>query len=165
MTGAGPRPMTRQRSNWQLIDKGEIMGFANTTHRRPVADGRLLAIVAEEPMGWHLSISFTNHREQHARYPTWDEQTHAVRALLPADLTYVMAIPPDNEYVALHDTTFHWHEYPSRPEANVLGAALKLVGTMTTKWSEPAPGEEQDEAVGLAVQELVRMVHTWVQTT
>lgn len=167
MTGTGPKPMTAQRSKWVEIDRTNhgIGGWPNSTHRRLVSDGKLMAIVAEEPMGWHLSVSFSNQRGEHSRYPTWDEQTHAVRALLPADLTYVSAIPPDNEYVAVHDTTFHWHEYPSRPEANVLGAALKLVGTMTVKWSEPAPGEEQDEAVGLAVQELVHCVRAWVTTT
>jgi len=156
MTSTGPKPMTAQRSKWVEIDHGEILGYANTTHQRLVSDGKLMAIVAEEPMGWHLSVSFSNQRGEHSRYPTWDEQTHAVRALLPADLTYVSAIPPDNEYVAVHDTTFHWHEYPSRPEAAVLGDALKLVSAIL---------QEQNEAVSLAVQDLVRSVKNWLEET
>jgi hypothetical protein len=162
----GPKPITRQRSEWVKADTGSILGLPVTEHRRFVSDGELIAIVAEEPMGWHLSVSFRNHRREHSRYPTWDEQTHAVRALLPTDLTYVSAIPPDNEYVALHDTTFHWHEYPSRPEAAVLGDALKLVSAMSLQWKDPEGQDEDiDERVGKAVQDLARSVHSWVTST
>lgn len=88
-----------------------------TFHRR-VGDGTLWALVAEEPWGWHMSISFRNTRNELTRYPRWDEIAHARDDLLPADVDFVMWLPKSGEYVALHDTTFHIHEHPERPEAS-----------------------------------------------
>jgi hypothetical protein len=82
--------------------------------RRRVHDGELSAIVAQETPGWHLSISFTNHRGEPSRYPTWDELADARDALLPDDIGFVMHLPPSGEYVALHPTTFHLHQFPER---------------------------------------------------
>jgi hypothetical protein len=79
-----------------------------------VGDGSLRALVAQEPAGWHLSISFVDDRGRPSRYPRWDEITHARAELLPAELGFVMHLPPDDDYVALHDTTFHLHEHPER---------------------------------------------------
>jgi hypothetical protein len=81
-----------------------------------VADGVLMAIVAQEEGKWHLSIS---HRLSivgpgnlpiPGRYPTWDEIAHARYALLPDHLTFGILLPPKAEYVNLHPTTFHLHE-------------------------------------------------------
>lgn len=52
-------------------------------------------------IGWHLSIS---HQE---RYPTWDEIKEARNQLLPMDKTFAMIFPPQEEYVNLHQNTFH----------------------------------------------------------
>lgn len=112
---AGPRPLTRQRSPWQHVGTvPTVPGFTAEVHIREVGDGMLRALVAEEPIGWHLSISFIDRRERPTRYPRWDEITHARGELLPADVGFVMHLPPDGEYVALHDTTFHLHEHPER---------------------------------------------------
>jgi hypothetical protein len=82
--------------------------------RRNVSDGRLTVCVAIEPqIGWHLSISFTDHRPNViSRYPTWDEITHARYLLLPDELDFVMHLPPTDEYVSVHATTFHLHQWP-----------------------------------------------------
>lgn len=161
----GHKPITKQRSNWEPLPDvpGDptIPGIDSHWHRRAVNDGVLLALVAEEPLGWHMSISFRDRRREHTRYPTWDEQVHAVRALLPGDVTYVMAIPPEDEYVAMHDTTFHWHEYPTRPEAAVMGDALKLVSSMSA-WAKGTDEADQDEVIGANVQALARSVHAWI---
>ena len=114
----GPKPITARHSGgWVGVPKGAIdFGGGIVAHffTRPVADGALHAFVAREPdaagLAWHLSISFRDAADQMTRYPSWDEQVEAIRALLPVDLTYVQIVPPDDEYVALHPTTFHWHE-------------------------------------------------------
>lgn len=110
-------PITKQRSRWELFDRGDIMGYPNEWHRRQVHDGTLVACVGEEPTGWHLSISHRDHKDQPRRYPTWDEIAHARDELLPADVNFVMHLPTADQYVALHDTCFHIHEHPERSHA------------------------------------------------
>lgn len=81
--------------------------------RRIVPDGVLVTIVTIDPgVGWHLSISFRRADGALSRYPTWDEIAHARRELLPNDRTFVMFLPPDEDYIAIHKTTFHLHEFP-----------------------------------------------------
>jgi hypothetical protein len=89
-------------------------GHSADVHIRRVGDGLLRALVAEEPLGWHLSISFVDPKGRPSRYPHWDEITHARSQLLPGDVGFVMHLPPDGEYIAVHDTTFHLHEHPER---------------------------------------------------
>lgn len=114
MTAPERRPLTRQRSPWENITDErldhELLPCPASWHRRRVTDGVLLACVADEPAGWHLSISFRDHRGRTNRYPTWDEIAHARDELLPADRAFVMFLPAAGEYVAVHDTTFHLHE-------------------------------------------------------
>lgn len=107
-------PITRQRSSWEIVDSYEILGVPTVAARRRVHDGLLVALVAEEPHGWHLSISHRDHRGEPRRYPTWDEIMHARTELLPADVAFVMHLPVEGEYVAVHPTTFHLHEHPER---------------------------------------------------
>lgn len=122
----GPKPITKQRSPWDEMpartEMLELLG-PHKLFRRRVNDGMLLAIVAEEPNGWHLSVSHQRPgpaagRQLLPRYPSWDELTHARYELLPHTIDVVMHLPPPDEYVAIHDTCFHLHEYPPR------GAAL-----------------------------------------
>lgn len=117
-------PITRQRSKWTPAPADHLamlraVGAEDVrVFQRNVHDGHLSAIVAREPLGpdgemqWHLSISHrTNHQPPRpGRYPTWDEIADARYLLLPDDLTFVMELPPPDEYVAAHDTTFHLHE-------------------------------------------------------
>lgn len=108
------RPLTRQKSAWAEVETPA----ARTTERhfaRNTSDGRLFAIVAIEPMvGWHLSVSFRDHRGTHRRYPTWDEILHARDQLLPAEIDFVMHLPAsDADYIAVHPTTFHLYQHPA----------------------------------------------------
>lgn len=106
-------PLTRQRSPWVEMKREQltILGVGATVFRRRVGDGVLMAVRGpQEPEGWHLSISFRNHRQELTRYPHWDEISHARYELLPHDLTMMMLLPPPEEFVALHDTTFHLYE-------------------------------------------------------
>jgi len=106
------RPLTRQRSPWRHDAERDhhIYGVPITVWRRNVGDGLLTCLVGDEPEGWHLSISFADKRGRGSRYPRWDEIADARYQLLPPDLEVVMHLPPPEDYVALHDTTFHLHE-------------------------------------------------------
>jgi len=111
-------PITKARSAWREL-VGEPFGRALSEcgaqwFVRNVSDGYLRCLVAEEPMGWHLSISFVDHKGAPSRYPRWDEIAHARDELLDADLEFVMFLPRSGEYVALHASTFHLHEHPAR---------------------------------------------------
>lgn len=116
----GADPLTRQRSPWerqnvlpeQFQQAMAAAGSKVSTYVRRVGDGSLRAIVALEPAGWHASVSFVDHRGEPSRYPTWDELTHFRYDLLPDDLDFVMHLPPPDDYVAVHDTTFHLHQHP-----------------------------------------------------
>lgn len=121
------KPITKQRSPWDVY---EPIPATESMHGNPIArfgrnvhDGVLFAMVDEYPPcpeggGWHLSISHQKrvkggHLEP-GRYPTWDEIADARDELLPSELGFVMHLPGDGDYVALHPTTFHLHEYPPR---------------------------------------------------
>lgn len=119
-------PATRQRSPWiqQPQDPAIAALVASEGHgawvpamwTRNVSDGVLMALVGEEPEGWHLSISH-GRGGRPGRYPTWDEQADAREMLLPADVAFVMHLPAESSpCVATHPTTFHWHEHPARSE-------------------------------------------------
>lgn len=115
-------PITKQQSEWREIDpvNGVVPGpngaVMVTAHRfvRRVGDGILQVILAEEPPGWHLSISFTNPKGEPSRYPRWDEIAAARDRFLPADVGFVMHLPKAAGYVAHHASTFHLHEHPER---------------------------------------------------
>jgi hypothetical protein len=55
-------------------------------------------------VGWHISIS---HRY---RYPSWDEIKIARYTLCPKDITMVMYLPPEDEFVNVHERCFHLYE-------------------------------------------------------
>lgn len=110
-----PKPLIEQLTPWRPL--GEVTtapGYTAKAWRRTVKDGMLRVLVGEEPMGWHLSVSFSDDCGRPTRYPTWDEIAHARYELLPAELDFVMHLPPVGEYVAVHPTTFHLHEHPGR---------------------------------------------------
>ncbi len=112
---SGPQPLTPQHTMWRHLGKAPTApGWTADAYRRSVKDGALRALVAEEPDGWHLSISFADDCNRPSRYPTWDEIAHARTELLPADVGFVMHLPPEGEYVAVHPTTFHLWEHPGR---------------------------------------------------
>ncbi len=82
--------------------------------QRDLKDGHLTVLVGREPgIGWHLSISHrTNHHPPRpGRYPKWGEIKDARYRFCPADIHMCMILPPPDEYVNIHDTTFHLHEH------------------------------------------------------
>lgn len=127
MIATGTRdPITRQRSEWVDISRHPLV--ANSLRQlaetgmseigiftRRVGDGELRAIRSfDEGQGLHLSVSWVGKSERQAhRYPRWDELADARDVLLPADVGFVMHLPPASEYVAVHDTTFHLHQHPA----------------------------------------------------
>ena len=70
----------------------------------------LAIICGREPLGpngelrWHLSISHPH------RYPHWDEIRDARYLLIPDEVTMVMFLPPQREYVNVHSNCFHLYE-------------------------------------------------------
>lgn len=116
--GQGAHPMTRARSAWVETPSMTIPGphgqsVEARAWQRNVHDGHLLALVDELPgIGWHMSISHrTNtHPPRPGRYPSWDEIVDARDQLLPGEISFVMRLPVAEQYVAVHDTTFHLHQ-------------------------------------------------------
>lgn len=109
------QPITRIRSRWRILHPA--------TRERPVleaerhtSDGDLRVLVTDDPGGLHLSISHTSSARGRYRYPTWDEIADARDVFLPADIGFVMHLPPAGEYVAVHPTTFHLHQHPARTD-------------------------------------------------
>jgi len=57
-----------------------------------------------EEFGWHISVAHP------FRHPTWNEIASARYALVPNDVVMVMVLPPEEEYVNLHEHCFHLHQ-------------------------------------------------------
>jgi hypothetical protein len=72
-------------------------------YRKEVADGVLNVLTSpDEGAGFHLSISHQVDGRP-GRYPHWDEITEARDRFTPPRLTFVMFLPPKDEYVNVHD--------------------------------------------------------------
>lgn len=80
--------------------------------QREVRDGHLSVFAGQEPDGFHLSMSHRTSDTKPGRYPTWDEIYDARYRFCPLDRTMAMLLPPQDEYVNLHETTFHLWEVP-----------------------------------------------------
>lgn len=81
--------------------------------QQDVRDGHLSVFAGREPAGFHLSISHRRDDLTPGRYPTWDEIKDARYRFCPADVTMAMLLPPPDEFVNVHETTFHLWEVPS----------------------------------------------------
>jgi hypothetical protein len=126
MSLGGRKPITRPRSSWREVTEeiqpatGLDLPSMVDPHMwvRPVSDGVLRALRTVDNGLLHLSVSWQPHGPRQAlRYPTWDELADARDALLPAELEFHMILPRASEYVAVHDTTFHLHEFPTEVAA------------------------------------------------
>lgn len=73
-------------------------------YRKTLDDGWLTVLVGPEPPGFHMSISHPG------RYPTWDEIREARYEFCPPAATMAMLLPPLEEYVNVHENTFHLWE-------------------------------------------------------
>lgn len=108
-------------ARWHRVDPGPIMkaAFPGTrAWQREVEDGHLTVFAGREPDPsfsrpmWHLSISHrTNaHPPLPGRYPHWDEIVEARYRFIPNETRVAMLLPPREEWVSVHDTTFHLWE-------------------------------------------------------
>lgn len=66
--------------------------------------GRCRVLVDRRSGYWHMSIS------HHRQLPTWAEVRDARYALIPNEATMVMALPPKEAYVNIHEFCFHLWE-------------------------------------------------------
>lgn len=124
---AGEYPAKTDLGEWARLPRSDYDEFlANATgapglriYQLNVADGHLMVLVGAETAGrdeprWHLSISHrTNERPpKPGRYPTWDEIKDARYRFMPGDITVAQILPPEDEFVNAHATTFHLWEIP-----------------------------------------------------
>jgi hypothetical protein len=90
------------------------------TYQREVSDGHLTVFAGYETYPgwdapkWHLSISHRTNEQppKPGRYPTWDEIKDARYRFMPGNITAAMLLPPEDEFVNAHPTTFHLWQVP-----------------------------------------------------
>ena len=64
-------------------------------------------LVSQQRVGWHLSISKPH------KLPTWEEVRDARYALIPDEATMALLLPPQSEYVNVHEFCLQMYEIPS----------------------------------------------------
>jgi hypothetical protein len=104
-----------ERTGWREMPSHaliEALSPGMKTYQKEVADGHLSVFVGPEPEGFHLSISHRTNETppKPGRYPTWDEIVEARYEFCPAQMLMAMLLPPKEEYVNVHPTTFHLWE-------------------------------------------------------
>ena len=109
-------------------------------YQRPAGGGHLTVLVAQavwpgwDGPHWHLSVSHrTNeHPPRPGRYPQWDEVADARYRFVPDGVTMAMLLPPQAEYINIHETCFHLWEVPGDAvPAAVAGARPESKGRIT----------------------------------
>jgi len=126
MAGSGDQQVGRPMSRWKAagwrrlplpadLERLLIMGGADDTwlYQKDLADGHLTVLAGPEREGFHLSISHRTDDLLPGRYPTWDEILEARNFFTPPAMAFVMHLPTKEDYVNLHDTTFHLWEAES----------------------------------------------------
>ncbi|MFA7101475.1 MAG: hypothetical protein WC196_07110 [Bacilli bacterium] len=67
--------------------------------------GEISILVSKElGLGWHMSVAHPS------RYPTWDEMVHIRYTLLPDEVTMAMFLPPQSEYINIHNNCFQLYQ-------------------------------------------------------
>lgn len=100
-------------SQWRKVKVSSKLAAAlgdAKVFQRDVEDGYLEAFITIDNGLFHFSICHKTILNQPGRYPTWPEIYEARYLLCPKDKTMVMFLPPPDEYVNLHATTFHLWE-------------------------------------------------------
>jgi hypothetical protein len=107
------------RSKWDDFTAAQTGALGLRIYQRTLGDGHLMVLAGAETTGrdeprWHLSISHrTNeHPPRPGRYPTWDEIKDARYRFMPPNIYVAQILPPPEEWVNAHDTTFHLWEIP-----------------------------------------------------
>ena len=102
-------------SGWRRIKPPALLLTTSPDARcwqRDVHDGHLSVFVSTDDDLVHLSISHRTDDLKPGRYPTWDELHDARYRFTPLNRTMAMLLPPQEEYVNVHETTFHLWEVP-----------------------------------------------------
>jgi hypothetical protein len=97
---------------WKKVHS--ILGM--DTYQVAVHDGFLSVICSVDDGKLHMSIShqvMVDGKNRPGRYPTWDEIKEARYRFMPVNTTAAMFLPPMDEYVNVHSTTFHLWELKS----------------------------------------------------
>lgn len=109
--------MSDRRNGWiRIYDDpvAEVLKIGGSydpwIYQKNIEDGHLTVFVGPEPGGFHMSISHRTNDLKPGRYPTWDEIIEARNQFCPANMSMVMHLPVKEEYVNLHETTFHLWE-------------------------------------------------------
>lgn len=95
--------LIKAKPNWREI-------VSPVPYCRAFMWGDLKVFAGKEPPGWHMSISHPY------RYPTWEEIKAARYDLIPDDVTMAMLLPPERQFVNLHQNCFHLHQIPNEPD-------------------------------------------------
>jgi hypothetical protein len=120
-------PPRQQRTAKQQIQMRPIIEQPLTTQLRMLISAGALqpntkqykmgkcSILVSEPYelaesGWHLSIAGSQRKR--ASYPSWDEVAHIRYKLVPNDVYMVMVLPPQDDYINLHEYVFQLVEVP-----------------------------------------------------
>ena len=96
-----------------LIGDGKVL-------QTEVVDGHLTVFLTRDDGLLHLSISHRvdlNGRPVPGRNPTWEEIREARYLFCPNEITMAMLLPPQEDYVNQHETTFHLWEVRDQPWA------------------------------------------------
>lgn len=110
--------MPRPSKTWTPIEltpeAAAAVGPGVAAYQRDLSDGHLTVLVSANDDGrWHMSISHRRDSKSGpvpGRNPTWTEIRDARYLFMPPELTVAMLLPPKEEYVNLHGTTFHLWE-------------------------------------------------------
>lgn len=105
-------------SGWKRVRVPALLAEGSPTIRgwqREVHDGHLSVFAGVEDERFHLSIShrLSDGSRRPGRLPTWDELKDARYRFAPLGTTMGMLLPPQEEYVNVHETTFHLWELPA----------------------------------------------------
>lgn len=108
--------------SWHQVPVPPTIGGDVRCFQKDVEDGHLSVFSGPEPPGWHLSISHRSNllgpmgRHATTRYPSWDEIADARYQFAPPNVTMAMLLPPKEQYVNIHETTFHLWQVPAEME-------------------------------------------------
>lgn len=112
-----PNGRALRARNWKPVQVPRPLAFhlpEVRCYQKDLVDGHLSVLVGPEPPGWHMSISHRRGvQNRPGRYPTWDEIREARELFCPADTTMAMLLPPLDEYINVHETTFHLWQVPN----------------------------------------------------
>ena len=101
--------MNKKAFNWRKVTP--VLGIE--CWQKDLPDGHLTVLLNKEDGKLHLSISHRRDSKSGpvpGRNPRWEEIKDARYRFCPDEVTMAMLLPPKEEYVNFHPTTFHLWE-------------------------------------------------------